>query len=136
MRATTPGSLAPSPSHPPPSPAPSAPSPPGCSATVSMLCGEAVTTLQRCDDGLALARAGGYGLGIPYMTVNRGWAIAVLGDAAEGEARIIEGTLIAEAFGAEYLRGFFRAVRAQVCLLAGRREDAYIALHDGLSIIE
>ena len=39
------------------------------------------------------------------MTVNRGWAIAVLGDAAEGESRVIEGTLMAEAFGAEYLRG-------------------------------
>ena len=50
-------------------------------STVSMLCRDAVTTLRRCDDGIALAKAGGYGLGIPYMTVNRGWAIAVLGDA-------------------------------------------------------
>ena len=74
-------------------------------STVSMLCRDAVTTLRRCDDGIALAKAGGYGLGIPYMTVNRGWAIAVLGDAAEGEARVIEGTLMAEAFGAEYMRG-------------------------------
>ena len=70
------------------------------------------------------------------MTVNRGWAIAVLGDVAEGEARVIEGTLMAEAFGAEYLRGFFRAVRAEVCLLAGRHQDAYAAVDDGLSIIE
>ena len=105
-------------------------------STVSMLCRDAITTLRRCDDGIALAKAGGYGLGIPYMTVNRGWAIAVLGDAAEGEARVIEGTLMAEAFGAEYLRGFFRAVRAEVCLLAGRHEDAYNAADDGLSIIE
>ena len=105
-------------------------------STVSMLRGDAITTLRRCDDGIALAKAGGYGLGIPYMTVNRGWAIAVLGDAAEGEARVIEGTLMAEAFGAEYLRGFFRAVRAEVCLLAGRHEDAYNAVDDGLSIIE
>ena len=72
-------------------------------STVSMLCGDAITTLRRCDDGLALARAGGYGLGIPFMTVNRGWAIAVLGDTAEGEARVVEGTLMAEAFGAEYM---------------------------------
>ena len=105
-------------------------------STVSMLCGDPITTLRRCDDGIALAKAGGYGLGIPYMTVNRGWAIAVLGDAAEGEARVIEGTLMAEAFGAEYLRGFFRAVRAEVCLLAGRHEDACIAVDDGLSIID
>jgi tetratricopeptide (TPR) repeat protein len=105
-------------------------------STVSMLCGDAVTTLRRCDDGIALAKAGGYGLGILYMTVNRGWAIALLGDAAEGEARVIEGTLMAEAFGAEYLRGFFRAARAEVSLLAGRHEDAYAAVDDGLSIIE
>ena len=105
-------------------------------STVSMLRRDAVTTLRRCDDGIALAKAGGYRLGIPYMTVNRGWAIAVLGDAAEGEARVIEGTLMAEAFGAEYLRGFFHAVRAEVCLLAGRHEDAYAAVDDGLSIIE
>ena len=105
-------------------------------STVSLLRSDAITTLRRCDDGLALARAGGYGLGIPYMTVNRGWAIAVLGDAAEGEARVMEGTLMAEAFGAEYMRGFFRAARAEVCLLAGRHEDAHIAVDDGLSIIE
>ena len=105
-------------------------------STVSMLRRDAVTTLQRCDDGIALAKAGGYGLGIPYMTVNRGWAIAVPGDAAEGEAQIIEGTLMAEAFDAEYLRWFFRAVRAEACLLAGRHEDAHAAVDDGLSIIE
>ena len=105
-------------------------------STVSMLCRDAITTLRRCDDGLALAKAGGYGLGIPYMTVNRGWAIAVLGDPAEGEAQVIEGTLMAEAFGAEYMRGLFRAVRAEVCLLAGRHDDAYNAADDGLSIIE
>ncbi|MET0457644.1 MAG: BTAD domain-containing putative transcriptional regulator [Ilumatobacteraceae bacterium] len=104
-------------------------------STVSMLCGDAATTLQRCDEGIALARAGGYGLGIPYMTVNRGWAIAVLGDPAAGEAGIVEGTLMAEAFGAEYLRGLFRAARAEVCLLAGRPEDALAAVDEGLLII-
>ncbi len=104
-------------------------------STVSMLCGDAATTLRRCDDGIALARAGGYGLGIPYMTVNRGWAIAALGDHAAGEAGIIEGTLLAEAFGAEYMRGLFRAVRAEVCLLAGRHADAQTAVDDGLRIV-
>ena len=40
---------------------------------------------------------------------------------------------MAEAFDVEYLRGFFRAVRAEACLLAGRHEDAHAAVDDGLS---
>ena len=107
-----------------------------CASTVSMLRQDASTTLRRCDDGIALATAGGYGLGVPYMTVNRGWAIASLGDTGAGEMEIIQGTTVAEAFGAEYMRAFFRAARAEVCLLAGHYEDAFAVVEDGLRIVE
>ena len=102
-------------------------------STVSMLRRDAPTTLQRCDDGIALATAGGYGLGVPYMTVNRGWAIASLGDTEVGESEIVRGTALAEAFGAEYMRAYFRAARAEVCLLAGRCADALAAVEEGLT---
>ena len=105
-------------------------------STVSMLRRDAPATMQRCDDGIALAISGGYGLGVPYMTVNRGWAIALLGDTEVGESEIVRGTALAEAFGAEYMRAYFRAARAEVCLLSGRVADALAVVEEGLTIVE
>jgi adenylate cyclase len=105
-------------------------------STVSMLRREPETTLRRCDDGIALAIAGGYGLGVPYMGVNRGWALAALGDIEAGEAQLLEGAAIADAFGAEYMRATFHALHAEVCLMAGRIDDALAAVDKGLVAVE
>jgi predicted ATPase len=93
-------------------------------------------TLQRCDDGIALALAGGYGLGVPYMGVNRGWAIGALGDVETGAALILENAAIAHAFGAEYMRPVFHAVHAEVCLMGGRLDDAQASVDQGLAAVD
>jgi DNA-binding SARP family transcriptional activator len=105
-------------------------------STVSMLRCDPALTLQRCDDGIALAIAGGYGLGVPYMGVNRGWAIAALGDAETGAALILESAAIAHAFGAEYMRPVFHAVHAEVCLMGGRLDDALTSVDEGLAAVD
>jgi DNA-binding SARP family transcriptional activator len=105
-------------------------------STISMLRCEPAVTLKRCDDGIALAVAGGYGLGVPYMTVNRGWALAALGDLDAGVAQVLEGAAIADAFGARYMRPVFHAVHAEVCLMGGRLDDAIAAVDAGLAMVE
>jgi hypothetical protein len=105
-------------------------------STVAMLRRDAATTLQRCDDGIALAIAGGYGLGVPYMGVNRGWAIAVLGDVERGAAEVVQGAAIADAFGARYMRPVFSSVFAEVCLLGERPDDALSSIAEGLDFVD
>ena len=93
---------------------------------VACFSGDAETTLERCDEGIALAIAGGYGLGVPYMGVNRGWALAALGDVDDGAAQILERAALADAFGAVYMRHFFLGMHAEACLM-GKQFDAALA---------
>src|SRR3954454_19699112 len=92
------------------------------SSTVAMLRRDIDQTIKRCDDGIAMSIAGGYGLGVPYMTVNRGWAIAANGDAETGLAAIVEGAAVADAFGARYMRPVFSALRSEAAIMAGELE--------------
>jgi hypothetical protein len=105
-------------------------------STLSVLQRRPELTLERTEIGIGLARAGGFGLGIPYMGVNRGWAMAALGDTDGGCATLIEGSAIAEAFGAEYLRPGFAAMHGEVCLMDGRPDDAVVAVNGGLALAE
>jgi hypothetical protein len=105
-------------------------------STVSVLRRDPAAVVERCDYGLELAVAGGYGLGVPYMRVNRGWAMAAMGDVEAGERLLADGMAIADAFGAEYMRPAFHALRADVDLMAGRPDDALATVTAGLSIVE
>jgi predicted ATPase len=105
-------------------------------STVSLLRGDAETTLQRCEEGIALAIAGGYGLGVPYMGVNLGWAIAALGDVEAGTALILERAALAQAFGAVYMRPVFLGTHADACLTGGRFDDALASANEGLREVD
>ena len=49
-------------------------------STLAMFRRDTVATLERSAYGIGLAEAGGYGLGIPYMNVCQGWAMALEGE--------------------------------------------------------
>jgi adenylate cyclase len=105
-------------------------------STVSLLRRDAATTFQRCDEGIALAIAGGYGLGVPYMGANQGWAIAALGDVEAGTTQILERAALAQAFGAVYMRPLFLGMHADACLMGGRFDDAIASADEGLLVVE
>jgi DNA-binding SARP family transcriptional activator len=105
-------------------------------STVSTLQRDAATTLERCDEGIGLAIAGGYGLGVPYMGVNRGWAVAASGDVDAGIAQVVAGADLAHAFGAVYMRPVFLGLLVEACLMGGRTADALAAVQDGLDAVE
>jgi DNA-binding SARP family transcriptional activator len=105
-------------------------------STVSTLQRDAKTTVERCDEGIALAIAGGYGLGVPYMGVDRGWAVAALGDVDAGTTQILEGAALAHAFGAVYMRPVFLGLHADACLMGGRAAEALASIDEGLAAVE
>ncbi|HEY6532077.1 MAG TPA: BTAD domain-containing putative transcriptional regulator [Acidimicrobiales bacterium] len=102
-------------------------------STLSMFRRDPMATLECCEYGLHLAEAGGFGLGIPYMNVCKGWAIATQGDVHRGDALVVEGMTVAEGFGAVYMRPAFAAVHAEVLTLAGRHDDALAEVARGLA---
>jgi DNA-binding SARP family transcriptional activator/tetratricopeptide (TPR) repeat protein len=105
-------------------------------STVSMLRCDTARTIEICDEGIELAIAGGYGLGIPYMGANRGWAIAAIGDVEVGEAQLLEGAGVADAFGAVYMKHVFHGMHADVCLMSERYADALTSVDEGLRAVE
>jgi hypothetical protein len=99
-------------------------------STVAMLERDADLTLARCDEGIALAIAGGYGLGVPYMGANRGWARAALGEPDDGAAEIVDRAALASDFGAVYMHHVFLGLLADAYLMGGRVDEAMTALDD------
>ena len=102
-------------------------------STLAMFRRDTAATLERCTYGIGLCEAGGYGLGIPYMNVCQGWAMAVDGDVDGGTAKLLHGMAVAEAFGAVYMRPGFAAIHAEVCSLGGRYDEALAAVARGFA---
>ena len=105
-------------------------------STLAMFRRDPESTLARCEYGLGLARAGGFGLGVPYMNVCKGWAMAYLGVVEGGAAQMLEGAAVADAFGAEYMRPAFAAIHAEICDMAGRHDEAFAAVERGFAAVE
>jgi DNA-binding SARP family transcriptional activator/tetratricopeptide (TPR) repeat protein len=97
---------------------------------------DATPAKRTADEGIPLARAGGYGLAVPYLQVCRGWAVASLGEVDAGTAEILEGADLAMAFGAIYMRPVFMALHAEACMMDNRHDDALTSIAEGLAMCE
>lgn len=112
--------------------------------TYALNFGSLVSTLRRdpvacrryASAGLALARAGGYGMLTPFLTADLGWAMTVEGDVEGGWAEIEAGGGALAALGARFFRDWFPAVLAEVCLRTGRFAEALEWADKSLAEIE
>lgn len=100
-------------------------------AMVAVLRRDVGLTLQRCDEGIALARKGGYHFSALYMDPLRGWALAAGGAVEEGAA-VIRAAL--DEIGPLYLRPMFLALQADVHLMGGDFTAALAAADEGLEV--
>jgi DNA-binding SARP family transcriptional activator len=105
------------------------------SSLIATLRRDVEATLERCDRGIALAHAGGFGMAVPYMRINRGWALAVDGRFDEGTADIVEGAAAIRASGARIWSHSFPGLLADACSAAGRHDAALRAADDGLALV-
>ena len=103
---------------------------------VAMLRQDAPTTIRRCDDGIAAASAGGFGMFIPFMQANRGWALAAQGEVELGLAEIERARDAIDLSGARMLRHVFPCLLADVHLRAGHLESAASFAREGLLAVE
>lgn len=102
---------------------------------ISLLRGDAATTLQRSKDGVEQATIYGYPLALHVHGVTRGWALAKLGETADGVALIREHADAFFALGSVYLRHFYLALLAEAYLMGGMLEDAHESVDAGLDIV-
>jgi predicted ATPase len=82
---------------------------------------------------IALATRQGFPYQVAVGTILRGWALAVLGRAAEGIDLISSGLDACRATGALLDDSYFLALLAEACGLAGRAEEALCHVADGLA---
>jgi DNA-binding SARP family transcriptional activator/tetratricopeptide (TPR) repeat protein len=92
--------------------------------------------VERCDAGLECAIAGGFSMFVPFMSINRGWAVGAEGDADAGLAAIAQGSAGIGGAGVRMLRHVFPALAADVLIRAGRAEDAIVHVERGLAAAE
>jgi DNA-binding SARP family transcriptional activator len=91
---------------------------------------------RRSEEGLALAMAGGYGMCLPFLTAQLGWALAAQGDFEGGSARLLAGDAALRASGAGIMRHVFPGFHADACLVAGRPAEARAWTERGLAEVE
>jgi hypothetical protein len=94
---------------------------------------DAPLTIERCDAGIAAAVAGGFGMLIPFMAINRGWAVAATGDVDAGITAIEEPSVRIEAAGVRMLRHVFPGYLADAHLRAQRFGAAEAHARRGLA---
>jgi DNA-binding SARP family transcriptional activator len=91
---------------------------------------------RRSEEGLALATAGGYGMCLPFLTAQLGWALAAQGDFEACSAQLLAGDAALRASGAGIMRHVFPGFHADACLVAGRPAEARDWTERGLAEVE
>ena len=102
------------------------------SGLIAVLRQDAETALQRCDQGIELARRGGFQMLLPFMRTCRGWAVGRTGDIDVAIAEIEAGTALATQTGTRMLQHVFPAFLADTHLWAGRPDEAVLHARAGL----
>jgi tetratricopeptide (TPR) repeat protein len=97
---------------------------------------DATTTIERCDAGINAAVADGFGMLIPFMAINRGWAIAASGDLEAGVADIEVASAGIAAAGMRMLSHMFAGFLADAYLRAGHFDTAEEHARRGLVVAD
>ena len=93
-------------------------------------------TRQRCEDGISIASAQGYGMMfVPFLAAHLGWAVAREGEIDDGLAQIEANASAVLATGAAMWRHVFAALSADACLAGGRFADALDHADRGLAAL-
>lgn len=92
-----------------------------------------LTARERCDAGIEAALAGGFGMLVPFMAINRGWAVAAEGDVDAGIAAIAQASARIADAGVRMMRHVFPAFVADVLINAGRATEAAEHVRVGLA---
>jgi predicted ATPase/class 3 adenylate cyclase len=98
--------------------------------------GEAQAAQEEAEAGIALAMEHGFSLMLTYHQCAHGWALAVQGRPEEGIALLRRGLDGMRASQAELGRSDCQCLLAEACMLAGRSEEARVALDEGLALVE
>jgi DNA-binding SARP family transcriptional activator len=114
------------------------------SCLVASLRGDLEAARSRCEHGIAIATAGGFGMFVPFMAAIGGWATALAvpdrSDApdasAEGVATITAMAAGVRASGARLLLHWFPALEAEVHLGANAPREALAAADAGVAEAE
>jgi DNA-binding SARP family transcriptional activator len=106
------------------------------SVLVATLRRDAAAALERCERWIPFARSRGFGVFVGYMTVCRGWAVAVSDDVEVGVAEMDAAAAQITATGARMLANVFHGLRADALLVADRPEEALASADEALRIVE
>ena len=107
----------------------------GTRAQVHQIMREAQQALEMADAAIALAEKDGFPIFVSYAGIVKGWALAQLGQAEEGVARIREALAQAAAAGAGLWRTYNLAQLAEACGKAGRIDEGLQAIGEALVIM-
>ncbi len=101
-------------------------------ALVAALRRDVETTRRRCEQGIALATADGYGLEfVPFMAAHAGWAEGVAGDVDAGHAEIVAAA--ADASDARMWGHVFSALLADIHVIHRQFGEALAHADEGLA---
>jgi len=92
--------------------------------------------LERCERWIGVAQLQGMTVFVPYMTVCRGWAVAVRDDVELGLAEMEAAAARITDTGARMLNNVFHGLKADVLLVADRPEEALASADEALRLVE
>jgi predicted ATPase len=85
---------------------------------------------------IAISTERGFGAWLLFLTTHRGWAIAEQGRSEEGIALMRQGLATAHGAGADIGRPDLLCQLAEVCMKAGRLDDALSAVNEALAAVD
>jgi hypothetical protein len=92
--------------------------------------------LERCERWIGVAQQQGMTVFVPYMTVCRGWAVAVRDDVELGIAEMEAAAVRIEDTGARMLSNVFHGLKADALLVADRPDEALASTGEALRLVE
>jgi class 3 adenylate cyclase/predicted ATPase len=107
----------------------------GHKAQIHQLSREVVPALETADAAVKLAEKEGFPLFLSWAVIEKGWALAQVGQAEQGIAQIRESLTILSATGTGLWRTYNLAHLAEACRKAGRIGEAFEAIAEALNLI-
>src|SRR6266851_8400360 len=108
----------------------------GHKANVHQIAREVTPALEAAEAAMTIAEKEGVPLFESWARVEKGWALAHMGQAEQGVAQIREGLAMASAAGAEMWHPYNLAQLADACGKADRIDDGLEAIEEALDVVE
>lgn len=106
-------------------------------SVVSTVRGDVLATRRRCEEGIAVATAQGFGMVfVPFMAAHLGWAIAADGDVDGGAAQIVTVVSAIQTSGRQMWRHVVPALLSAAYLVEHRFAQALAHADEGLATLD